>query len=218
MTMNIPDESKQAIKNAIKTVDGYIDDNESALEGVRKQFQLNAGLTDEENTKIVKGAGTIAKAYSSIDFTELIQETNEMALGMEMTHEEALGMTKALLDVGFPPDQLDIISEYGQQLARAGYTAEEIQGIFAAGIETGTWNIDVLLDGLKEGRIGLAEMGSGIDDATKDILKGTDISAKQVQAWGQAVADGGEAGKHAMMDVALLFHKLKMKPKEMNLV
>ena len=217
MTMEIPDESKQAIKNAIKTVGGYIDDNESALEGVRKQFQLNAGLTDEENTRIVKGAGTIAKAYSSIDFTELIQETHEMALGMEMTHDEALGMTKSLLDVGFPPDQLDIITEYGQQLTRAGYDAEDIQAIFEAGVETGTWNIDVLLDGLKEGRIGLAEMGTGIDDATKDILKGTDISAKQVQAWGKAVAGGGEAGKNAMMDVAIALSDVKDETKRNEL-
>ena len=217
MTMDIPDESKQSIKNAIKTVGGYIDDNESALEGVRKQFQLNAGLTDEENTRIVKGAGTIAKAYSSIDFTELIQETHEMALGMEMTHDEALGMTKSLLDIGFPPDQLDIITEYGQQLTRAGYDAEDIQAIFQAGVETGTWNIDVLLDGLKEGRIGLAEMGTGIDDATKDILKGTDISAKQVQKWGKAVAGGGEAGKNAMMDVAIALSEVKDETKRNEL-
>ena len=217
MTMEVPEESKQAIKNAIKTVGGYIDDNESALEGVRKQFQLNAGLTDEENTRIVKGAGTIAKAYSSIDFTELIQETHEMALGMEMTHDEALGMTKSLLDIGFPPDQLDIITEYGQQLTRAGYDAEDIQAIFKAGVETGTWNLDVLLDGLKEGRIGLAEMGTGIDDATKDILKGTNISAKQVQAWGKAVAGGGEAGKNAMMDVAIALSDVKDETKRNEL-
>ena len=217
MTLDIPNESKQAIKNAIKTVGGYIDDNEAALEGVRKQFQLNASLTDEDNTRIVKGAGAIAKAYSSIDFTELIQETHEMALGMEMTHDEALGMTKALLDVGFPPDQLDIITEYGQQLTRAGYNAEDIQAIFAAGVETGTWNIDVLLDGLKEGRIILAEYGAGVDDATKDILKGTDISAKQLEKWGKAVAGGGEEGKNAMLDVADALSKVKDETKKNEL-
>jgi phage-related minor tail protein len=203
ISMDIPEESQQAVKNAIKTVGAYIDDNETALEGVRKQFQLNAGLTDEENTRIIKGAGTIAKAYASIDFTELIQESNEMAKSFGISQKEALGMTKSLLDLGFPPDQLDLISEYGSQLARAGYTAEEIQGIFASGIETKAWNIDVLLDGLKEGRIGLAEMGAGVDKATADILKGTNIQASQVQAWGQAIAQGGDAGKQAMLDVAL---------------
>jgi phage-related minor tail protein len=203
ISMEIPEESKQAVKDAIKTVGGYIDDNEQALEGVRKTFQLNADLTDAENQKIVKGAGTIAKAYSSIDFTELIQETYEMSKSMGLSQEQALGMTKTLLDIGFPPEQLDIISEYGNQLHMAGYTAEEIQGIFASGIETGSWNIDNLMDGLKEGRIKLAEFGAEVPKATQEILKGTDISTKQVQAWGTAMAQGGEQGKNAMMEVAI---------------
>ena len=42
--------------------------------------------------------------------------------------------------MGFPPEQLDIIAEYGGQLTRAGYTAEEVQAIMAAGVDTGTWN------------------------------------------------------------------------------
>lgn len=203
ISMDIPEESKQAVKDAIKTVGGYIGDNETALEGVRKQFQLNADLTDAENQKIVQGAGTISRAYAEVDFTELIQETYEMGKNMGLTQEQALGMTKTLLDVGFPPEQLDIISEYGSQLSRAGYTAEEIQGIFASGIETGTWNIDNLMDGLKEGRILLSEFGAEVPKALQESLKGTDISAKQVQAWGQAMNEGGEKGKQAMMDVAI---------------
>jgi len=203
ISMDIPDESKQAVKDSIKTVGGYIDDNETALAGVRKQFQLNADLTDAENQKIVKGAGTISKAYAEVDFNELIQESYEMGKSMGMTQEQALGMTKTLLDIGFPPDQLDIISEYGNQLHMAGYTAEEIQGIFASGIDTGSWNIDNLMDGLKEGRIKLAEFGAEVPKAIQETLKGTDISAKQVQAWGTAMAQGGEQGKQAMMDVAI---------------
>lgn len=159
LSMEIPEESKQAVKDAINTVGGYIGDNEQALEGVRKTFQLNANLTDAENQKIVKGAGVISRAYAEIDFSELIQESFEMGKSMGITQEQALGMTKTLLDMGFPPEQLDIITEYGNQLHMAGYTAEEIQGIFASGIETGSWNIDNLMDGLKEGRIKLAEFG-----------------------------------------------------------
>ncbi len=209
LTMEIPEESQQAVKNAISTVGSYIGDNEAALEGVRKQFQLNADLTDEQNQKIVQGAGLITRAYSEVDFTELIQESYEMANSMNMTQEEALGMTKTLLDMGFPPEQLDIITEYGSQLSRAGYTAEEIQGIFASGIETGSWNIDNLMDGLKEGRIVLAEFGQGVPKAIAESLKGTDISAKQVQAWGQSMSEGGEKGKQAMMDVAIALAGVK---------
>ena len=159
--------------------------------------------------KLVKYAGVIQKAYQDIDFNELIQETNEMTKGLNMSQEEALGMTKTLLDMGFPPEQLDIISEYGSQLSRAGYTAEEIQGVFASGIQTKSWNIDNLMDGLKEGRILLAEFGAEVPKAVADSLAGTDISAQQVQAWGQAMAEGGEKGKQAMFDVALALSQVE---------
>jgi hypothetical protein len=217
VSMNVPDESKKAVYDSIKAIEAYGLDAQEALTGVRRQFQLNGDISDQENQKIIKYAGAISKAYNTIDFTELIQETNEMAKGIGMSHEEALGMTKTLLDLGFPEEQLDIISEYGQQLARAGYTAEEIQGVFASGIQTGSWNIDNLLDGLKEGRIKLAEFGTEVPKAIKESLAGTDISAKQVQAWGTAIAEGGDKGKEAMLDVALALSQVEDETKRNEL-
>jgi phage-related minor tail protein len=202
ITFDVPEESKKSVKEAVKSIETYGLDVETVLEGVRRQWSLNKTLSDEVNTDIVRGAATISKAYSEVDFTELIQETHEMALSMEMTHQEALGLVNSLLKVGFPPDQLDIITEYGSQLTRAGYSASEIQAIFQAGVETGTWNIDVLLDGLKEGRIVLAEFGDGLDKATTELIQGTGISSKQLQQWGKDVAGGGEAGSKAMVEVA----------------
>jgi phage-related minor tail protein len=209
VSMNLPDESKKAVYDAIRTVETYGIDAQEALSGVRKQFQLNGDVSDAENQKIVKYAGVIQKAYQDIDFNELIQETNEMTKGLNMSQEEALGMTKTLLDMGFPPEQLDIISEYGSQLSRAGYTAEEIQGVFASGIETKSWNIDNLMDGLKEGRILLSEFGAEVPKAVADSLAGTDISVKQVQSWGQAMAEGGQKGKDAMFEVALALSQVE---------
>lgn len=209
VSMDLPDEQKEAVFGAVKAVEAYGLDAQEALTGVRRQFQLNGDLSAEENEKIIKYAGAIQKAYSNIDFTELIQENNEFAKSLGISQEEALGITKSLLDMGFPEDQLDIISEYGSQLSRAGYTAEEIQGVFASGIETKSWNIDNLLDGVKEGRILLAEFGAEVPDAIQESLKGTDISAKQVQEWGKAVAEGGEKGKQAMFDVALELSKVE---------
>jgi phage-related minor tail protein len=217
VSMNVPDESKKAVYDSIKAIEAYGLDAQEALTGVRRQFQLNGDMSDKENQKIIKYAGAISKAYNTIDFTELIQETNEMAKGIGMSHEEALGMTKTLLDLGFPEEQLDIISEYGQQLARAGYTAEEIQGVFASGIQTGSWNIDNLLDGLKEGRIKLAEFGTEVPKAIAESLAGTDISAKQVQAWGTAIAEGGDKGKQAMLDVALALSQVEDETKRNEL-
>jgi phage-related minor tail protein len=142
ISMDVPPESIKSVKEAINTVSAYGVDAESALEGVRRQWALNADASDEANARIVEGAGVIASSYEGIDFTELIQEINEISGELNITNEEALGLTNALLKVGFPPEQLDIIAEYGQQLVRAGYTAEEVQAIMAAGVDTGTWNID----------------------------------------------------------------------------
>ncbi|ABC61285.1 TMP repeat protein [Geobacillus phage GBSV1] len=202
ISFNVPEESKKAVKDAVNTIKAYGIDAETALEGVRRQWALNADASDEANQKIIEGAGMIASAYSGIDFTELIQEINEIGSELKISDEQALGLVNSLLQIGFPPDQLDIIAEYGQQLQRAGYDAQEIQAIFAAGIETGTWNIDNLLDGLKEGRIRLAEFGQGVDKATAELLEGTGISTAQLQEWGRAVAAGGEQGQKAMFEVA----------------
>ncbi|WP_053433978.1 hypothetical protein [Sporosarcina globispora] len=202
ITLNIPEESKQAVKYAIRGIEAYGLETEEAFEGVRRQWVLNKDASDAANTTIAKGAAAISKAYSDIDFIELIQEVNEIGKELKINDDQALSLVDTLLKVGFPPDQLDIIAEYGAQLQRAGYDATEIQGIFAAGVETGTWNIDVLLDGLKEGRIVLAEFGTGVDDSTKELIKGTSISAGELQKWGKAIAEGGEKGKTAYTEVA----------------
>lgn len=202
ISMDLDEESTEVVKEAINQVSAYGVDAEEALEGIRRQWALNKDATNESNQAVIEGAGAIASAYSGIDFTELIQETNEISKALNIGNEETLGLINSLLKVGFPPEQLDIIAEYGTQLSAAGYNAEEIQAIFEAGINTGTWNIDNLLDGLKEGRIKLAEFGQEVPKATAELLEGTSISTQQLQEWGKAVAKGGEDGKKAMQDVA----------------
>lgn len=202
VTFEVPTSSKKSIEEAVRGVEAYGVDVEEALEGTRRQWALNKGVSDEANASIVKGAAAISTAYTGIDFTELIQETNEIGNELGITSDTALGLTNHLLHIGFPPEQLDIIAEYGGQLTRAGYHAEEVQAIMEAGVETGTWNIDNLLDGLKEGRIKAAEFGQGVDKAMKEALVGTNISAEQLQKWGQSVAKGGREGSAAMTEIA----------------
>ncbi|MFJ8529633.1 phage tail tape measure protein [Bacillus sp. NPDC094106] len=209
ISMEVPEASKQSVKAAIRGVETYGVDAEAALEGVRRQWTLNKNVSDEANAAVVKGAAAITAAYGDIDFTELIQETNEIANELGITNDNALGLVNALLKIGFPPEQLDIIAEYGGQLTRAGYSAEEVQAIMAAGVETGTWNIDNLLDGLKEGRIKAAEFGQGVDKAMKEALEGTKISAEQLEKWGQSVAKGGKEGSAAMTDIAKALNEIE---------
>ncbi|WP_052130230.1 hypothetical protein [Ureibacillus sinduriensis] len=198
----VPEENKEYIKEIIRSIEAYGIDGEEALEAVRRQWALNADATDEANRKIVEGAGVIASAYNGIDFIELIQEINEIAVALNVTDEEALALTNTLLKTGFPPEQLDIIAEYGTQLKIAGYNAEEIQAIMASASSQNSWNIDNLLDGLKEGRIKLTEFGDGWSDALSDLIEGTKISTEMLDGWGRAVAKGGEEGSKAMRDAA----------------
>lgn len=202
ITLDVPEESKASVREAIKGVETYGVDAEAALQGVQRQFALNKNASDEANSAIIEQAGMIATAYAGIDFNELVQESYEMGKSMGISQEEALGLTNTLLKTGFPAEQLDIISEYGTQLKNAGYNAEEIQAIMSAGVETGTWNIDNLLDGLKEGRIKMTEFGQEVPKSMKELLQGTDISSKQLQKWGNDVAKGGKTGSKAMTEVA----------------
>ncbi|MFJ7831802.1 hypothetical protein ACIQXU_16450 [Peribacillus sp. NPDC097284] len=200
IAFNVPEESKQTVKDAIRTVTSYGVDGEAALEGVRRQWALNKDATDESNAAVVTMAGTITKSFSGIDFTELIQEANEIGATLGITNEEALGLVNTLLDAGFPPEQLDIIAEYGDQMIQAGFSAKEVQSIMLAGVDTKSWNIDNLLDGVKEGRVQMADFGSGLSKELQGIISQTDISADQFVGWGQAIAEGGEGGQKAMLE------------------
>ncbi|EKN68075.1 replication protein [Schinkia azotoformans] len=214
---DVPEESKKAVKHAVMDIQAYGVDAEAALEGARRQWALNKNVSDEVNRSVVEGAGAIASAFSGIDFTELIQETNEISSELKITNEEALGLTNALLKMGFPPEQLDIIAEYGGQLQRAGYNAEEIQAILKAGVDTGSWNIDNLLDGLKEGRIRVAEFGEEVPKALSELIEGTNISSEQLQKWGRDVAKGGEDGSIAMNEIANALNSIEDETKK-NLI
>lgn len=202
ISFDVPESSKKSVEEAIRGVTAYGVDAEESLAGVRRQWALNKDISDEANASIVKGAATIAQSYEGIDFTELIQETYEIGNELGITQDSALGMVDALLKMGFPPEQLDIIAEYGSQLTRAGFKAEEVQAIMEAGVETGSWNIDNLLDGLKEGRIQLTEFAQGADKALKEALDGSGIATEQIEKWGASVAKGGRDGAAAMVEVA----------------
>ena len=201
-SMNVDNETVAAVQDAMWQIETYGIDSQEALQGVRKQFLLNKDASDEANQEIVKMAGYLATAYAGLDFNEIIQESNEIAKQFEMGQDEALAMVDALLKVGFPEDQLDIISEYGNQLKMAGYEAKDIQAIFKAGVETGTWNIDNLLDGVKEGRIKLTEFATEIPDAVKPAVKAIGMTEEEFQGLADQIAKGGKGGKKAYEEIA----------------
>ncbi|MFD4491651.1 hypothetical protein [Lysinibacillus fusiformis] len=175
---------------------------EKTLEGVRRQWALNKDASDETNRSIAEGAAVVAKTYEGIDFIELIQEINEIGSSLQIPNKEALELTNALLKVGFPPEQLDTIAEYGLQMKQIGFSTAEIQAIFEKGVDLKTWNIDNLNDGVKEANLQMRSFGEEVPIALSDLLAKTDISTKQMQKWGQSVVAGGKEGAQAMGEVS----------------
>ena len=202
ISFDINDDSEKVVKESLREIEAYGVQGEEALEGLRRQWALNKDASDEANASIAKGAAAITKAFDGIDFKELIQETNEIGSAIGVSNEEALALTNTLLKAGFPPEQLDTISEYGQQMRDAGFSAKEIQSIFEAGIDTKTWNIDNLNDGVKEARIRMAEMSQGLSKAMEEnLLPSVGMASEKFIEWGQAVAEGGEQGSKAMSEM-----------------
>lgn len=169
----------------------------------------------DDATEVVRLVGEVGNLASNtaikfnVDATEVYEEAVKLSKSLDITQQEAIALQDHLLSVGLPPGEIDIISEYGQQLHRAGFSAEEIQSIMASGLNTGTWNIDILMDGLKEGRILMAEFGQGLDDATTDLANKAGISSDQMVEWGKAVASGGEEGSSALMEATKALSKIE---------
>ena len=201
-SMDLDDAGVDKVNAAIRGVEKYGIDSQEALGGVRRQFQLNEDAAEGANEEIVRMAGVVATMWEEVDFDELIQESFEVSKALKISQEDALGLMNHLLKMGFPPGEIDIIAEYGKQLEMAGYNAEEIQAIFAAGVDTGTWNIDNLMDGLKEGRIKLAEFAGELTPVMEGLISKTDLSAEQFQILATEVAKGGENGKKAYAEIA----------------
>lgn len=211
ITFDVPKSSIESVRQAVTAIEAYGVDGEAALEGVRRQWALNKTESDEANASIVKGAAVISQSYSGVDFTELIQETNELASGLKISNQDALALTNALLKAGFPPEQLDTIAEYGVQMKQIGFSTKEIQAIFEKGIDVKSWNVDNLNDGVKEARLQMAGFGAGVDKAMNGLIKQSGISVDKFIGWGKAVAEGGKKGSKAMSEVATWLDGIKDK-------
>ena len=204
-SMDFLDESQvMVVQEAIDLAETYGIEAQDALIGVRKQWMLNKDASDSQNASIIQNASTIATKYSELDFAEVITETNKVASALKTSDEEAVSLINSLLDAGFPPEQIDTVAEYGKQLSLAGYNAGEIYGILTSAVDTGTWNIDQLLDGLKEGRIKMVEFGDEIDPTLGALLDKAGINQAAFQQLGRDIAEGGEKGNKAYLEVARL--------------
>lgn len=198
-------EQNQEVLALSKNIQAYGVDSDEALEGIRRQWAKNKDATVEANSEIVKQAAAMSQTYAGLDFTEIIQETNEIAGELDISNQEAIALADSLLSIGFPPGELDTIAEYGLQLKQVGFNAQETQAIMASAVATDTWNIDNLLDGLKEGAIRAKEMGDGLSNSMKDAVREATadteaMTAEQAQAYRKALDQQASVREKALSD------------------
>ncbi len=208
LRLNLNSDDTKVVKESLNHVKALGVDGEEALQGIATQMNLNKDATIEQNRAFVENAAALSTLYSGIDFGELVQEVNEIGASIGISNEEALALTDSLLHAGLKPDELDIISEYSLQLKNAGFNAEQIRAIFASGVDVKSWNIDNLLDGLKEGRVRMSAFGNEIPKALGSLLDKASISRQEFQKLGQDIALGGKKGKKAMEEVAGLIENI----------
>jgi len=209
MRLDVDEASIESAEASVREVTAIVGDNGEALEAVSKQWQLYGENSKEANEEILRNASAISYAYEDIDLKELIQESSEISKVFKISQNEALALSNGLLKIGFPPDQLDIISEYGTQIMEMGYSAEEAFGLMAAAANSDTWNIDNLLDGIKEARLTMSEFAGGWDVATAHIIDQAGLTGDVFQGWGKDILAGGKEGSEALVELSE--HILNMK-------
>ncbi|UTI42098.1 hypothetical protein [Niallia sp. RD1] len=63
-----------------------------------------------------------------------------------------------------------------------------------------TLRITLNITGIKEGRIQMADFGSGTDKATREIIDSAGLAIDKFEDWGKAIAEGGDKGQVAMLE------------------
>lgn len=198
----LPKGSEKILQEAIDLSETYGIETQDALIAVRKQWMLNKSQSDAVNASVIEGANVIARKYSELDLSEIVTETNKVASALRISDEEALGLLNHMLDAGFPPDQIDTIAEYGKQWELAGGNAEEFSAILLSAVDVEPWNMDGLLDGIKEGRIQMSGFGFEIDETMSGMLEKAGWNQQKFQQLGKDIAEGGDKGTQSYREVA----------------
>lgn len=176
---NVPEESKESVRSALSDVQKYGVEGEDALKGIQRQWILNKDATDEMNRSVVMGAAALTKMFSDLSFSETIEEINGISDALGISSSAATDLTFRLLQIGLPPEQIGVISEYGGKLKELGYTVEGILDIFATASSSGTLDVEGMLGGLVEGLEKVSSFSEGLSDATKEGLRKVTGETKQ---------------------------------------
>lgn len=165
-------------------------------EGFGASFEENANIaatlsglgvkTTEALTEQTRQATAITETFA-VDQAELLASTSALIeRGFVANTAEAFDLLAESAKGSFIPlsEQLDLLNEYGDQIAQVGLTGEEAFGLISGAASS--FEADKILDTFKE----LAIRGQDMSDTSVAALEGLGLNAEEVA---RAFGTGGDA-------------------------
>ena len=159
--------------------------------------QMMGDLDDASLAQVTKNAMALDDVFG-FDTTESLRSANALMKQFGVSSDEAFNLIVQGAQNGLNQngDLMDVINEYSNQFASAGFSAEDMFNMLQNGVEAGTWSVDKLGDAVKEYNIRMSD--GTVADALKENRKALGMTKKEAEALSKAFSQGGEAGEAAM--------------------
>lgn len=164
------DELGQSVKNVFS--DNWGESMQDAANAVIQVNQVLGETGDQMEDSARRGI--IFRDVFEIELNESLRAVRSGVESFGITSESVFDqMTKTIQEVGDPAQDLaDTVNEYSTIFAQAGFSAEEMFGILAAGVAEGARNFDVVADAVKEFTIRIID-GSDTTESALNTLFAT---------------------------------------------
>jgi len=152
-------------------------------------------LEDADMTNVVRQAAEIARAFN-VDVNEVVKAGSVLMNQFGIAGTQAMNdLLAALQAVPREADEgLDVISEYANQFAALGFSAQDFATVFSASIAEGGFSIDKVGDSVKE-------LGIRVKEGTDDVRAALSDLGLDADATIQAFAQGGPQAKAAVLEI-----------------
>ncbi|UOE54917.1 phage tail tape measure protein [Cytobacillus oceanisediminis] len=168
---------------------------QETTDAVATVYQQLGNLPVGELEAVAESAFMIAEAFGG-DIKETTRAAGQLMQQFGVDSTKAMDLITVAFQRGgdYSDELLDSISEYSTQFANMGYTAEQMVGMFASGVESGIFSLDKLGDTVKESFLQITD---GADN-TRSSLSELGLDFKQIEG---DLAAGGDQANAAFMAV-----------------
>lgn len=161
---------------------------------------LGSDMPTDQLQAVTENAMTCADVFGW-DVKESVRAANSLMNQFGITSDEAFNLIVQGAQNGLDQnnDLLDTVNEYSVQFKNAGYSADDMFNMLANGANSGTWSVDKLGDAVKEMNIRMSD--NTVGEAIAKNAEALGLTGEQTIALTQALYDGGETGKKAMIKI-----------------